>query len=856
MDKTPGPGTKAKWTLTLVLCLSVLLSTVLNTAVAVPDGGILVVTDFGTLSQRTGIEEHRLRAIASDMGDICEVDSNGDWVSVYLRIRETVAQTGGQYAFVQILGGDGVVPMASQINPQYLKQHSEGLDTFDPITLTDDKYGDLDKDGIQEVPVARLPDGFSGELLTKQYEIAQQPTQDRSSSFVYTMADKTRIEVGQAVEATIAGSPTRYESPPWFSSTRWLKQAVDMKDDEGAAFFLQHGNVKDRTQWANDSGGVAWHIDDDGNADYVMSAACWGGWIAEREYQYFVPQNGWEVFFKNDDGIYPAQRPTAENTLALEFLSRGTRGYFGSTGVSYTKADQVLAEVFFGELSRGVEPALAAFRGKRAAGEYDSDVMKKMEMQYSFYGLISSEYWRRQPASSSATSLVFDVSSSMEEASAGQSKLEAAKDAGQTVLDVLANYSGPGSTTGLATFSGSSESVVEPSEDTSAVRSAISGLYTQSNTDMLAGINVGTSQLAGSSADDKAIFYLSDGMDTAGNSWESIVQAAEEAANQGIAIYTIGFGDQGSLDETLLQEIASVTGGEYRWADPGVAMALVAQFTKSQVVRSGATPLFETTGAIAEGETQDVGVATVPDQYGDLQVVLAWPGSDMDVKLTDPAGTQVEDGYPGFVLTKTERTAQVTVEGAPSGDWALSVHGVETSMPEEPFYALASFRESTGTPPASGGGTPASDGSELWLLILALVGVGGIAAVTLGRKTGGGGGVRSMAVSLGESSAKVNGPRLVDAAGRSYALKVGANTIGRASDNDVVITDASVSRHHCLLALEESGARVRDLQSSVGTKVDGARLREGAISDGGKLMLGEVTLTLRLGAAGNDGEGV
>jgi SARP family transcriptional regulator, regulator of embCAB operon len=41
--------------------------------------------------------------------------------------------------------------------------------------------------------------------------------------------------------------------------------------------------------------------------------------------------------------------------------------------------------------------------------------------------------------------------------------------------------------------------------------------------------------------------------------------------------------------------------------------------------------------------------------------------------------------------------------------------------------------------------------------------------------------------------------QLVDASGRRYPLTAAATTIGRLADNDIVLDDASVSRHHAVV---------------------------------------------------------
>lgn len=82
---------------------------------------------------------------------------------------------------------------------------------------------------------------------------------------------------------------------------------------------------------------------------------------------------------------------------------------------------------------------------------------------------------------------------------------------------------------------------------------------------------------------------------------------------------------------------------------------------------------------------------------------------------------------------------------------------------------------------------------------------------------------------------------LVDAGGRRYQLRPGApTTLGRAVDNDIVIADASVSRHHASIVPRDGGFALCDLGSQNGTYVGGQRIAgERALSDGDDLRLGD-----------------
>jgi hypothetical protein len=58
-----------------------------------------------------------------------------------------------------------------------------------------------------------------------------------------------------------------------------------------------------------------------------------------------------------------------------------------------------------------------------------------------------------------------------------------------------------------------------------------------------------------------------------------------------------------------------------------------------------------------------------------------------------------------------------------------------------------------------------------------------------------------------------------------YPLRIGLNTVGRSSDNDVVVADCFISRRHCaILVHSRSGFELHDTASKNGTFLNGARL--------------------------------
>lgn len=58
-----------------------------------------------------------------------------------------------------------------------------------------------------------------------------------------------------------------------------------------------------------------------------------------------------------------------------------------------------------------------------------------------------------------------------------------------------------------------------------------------------------------------------------------------------------------------------------------------------------------------------------------------------------------------------------------------------------------------------------------------------------------------------------------------YELKIGLNTIGRLSDNDVVLPDPYLSRRHCAILVHASnGCELHDVASKNGTFLNGKKI--------------------------------
>lgn len=75
--------------------------------------------------------------------------------------------------------------------------------------------------------------------------------------------------------------------------------------------------------------------------------------------------------------------------------------------------------------------------------------------------------------------------------------------------------------------------------------------------------------------------------------------------------------------------------------------------------------------------------------------------------------------------------------------------------------------------------------------------------------------------------------------------------IGRMSSNDVVLSDANVSRRHAELRKEGDSWVIKDLDSTNGTLVNGKLAREHTLADGDRITFGTIELVFRGPGGGN-----
>lgn len=87
---------------------------------------------------------------------------------------------------------------------------------------------------------------------------------------------------------------------------------------------------------------------------------------------------------------------------------------------------------------------------------------------------------------------------------------------------------------------------------------------------------------------------------------------------------------------------------------------------------------------------------------------------------------------------------------------------------------------------------------------------------------------------------------VIEVDGVQHPLRTGTTVVGRGSDAGIRISDTAASRQHLELIWDGKAGIARDLGSTNGSKINGQRFREAALSPGTVITIGQTALRFQL----------
>lgn len=107
-------------------------------------------------------------------------------------------------------------------------------------------------------------------------------------------------------------------------------------------------------------------------------------------------------------------------------------------------------------------------------------------------------------------------------------------------------------------------------------------------------------------------------------------------------------------------------------------------------------------------------------------------------------------------------------------------------------------------------------------------------------------------VSSSSVQSRVSWQGVIEVDGTQHILTSARTIIGRGTDAGIVIADAGSSRRHAEVLWDGERAMLRDLGSTNGTRIDGQKVSEAALSPGSRFTIGRTDLVFRVVPVSDD----
>jgi beta-lactamase superfamily II metal-dependent hydrolase len=272
-----------------------------------------------------------------------------------LEVRRALAAT--RYAGVVLLGGYDVLPaIRLDVLPANLRQQlgpaaANDYDNF--IVWNDEAYGDISGDGVADLPVSRIPDAKSPQLVYAAL----------SSGLPAPLV--TRFGIRNSARP-FADSPYNLlpDSTAMLVSAPTTPAIIGSKSAKAhSVYFMLHGSDADATRFWGEQQGAMLEAVNLGNVPASMIGAvfagcCWGALVVDQ--LACLATSG-----------QPLGIRTTGMSMALSYLRAGVNAFVGCTGTHYSPTvapykyfGGPMHAAFFTRWSQGTPPARALFESR------------------------------------------------------------------------------------------------------------------------------------------------------------------------------------------------------------------------------------------------------------------------------------------------------------------------------------------------------------------------------------------------------------------------------------------------------------------------------------------------------------
>jgi beta-lactamase superfamily II metal-dependent hydrolase len=279
---------------------------------------------------------------------VTDLPSGGTWDQTMAVLRRSLPSTGEIEGVVVIGGYDIVVAQRLDTLPPSLRAKLRSGEPYDNFTVwSDEAYGDVRGPGTPRLPVSRIPDGRSRELV-----FAALSAPDSTVPVERAGIRNSARPFAEGIFGSMPGSEVLGISEPLLSSSGFPLVAR-------RNYFMLHGHYADGSRFLGETAtGAQPEAFNVGNVPspapaVVFAGCCWGALTVDQR----------------AIDVAPAGVPTpktVDSSIALTFLARGATAFVGCTGAHYSP-DEAPYEFFGGPLHRAFWQAHAAGRAPAVA---------------------------------------------------------------------------------------------------------------------------------------------------------------------------------------------------------------------------------------------------------------------------------------------------------------------------------------------------------------------------------------------------------------------------------------------------------------------------------------------------------
>ena len=351
---------------------------------------LLFVTSRSTLAANIGATEcaRVLASIrASQQPLLDDLPPLGNAQAAAEHVRRRLAQRPNVKGVV-IVGGYDVVPAHPRncLTEELRRRLPDNDDPDDFVVWSDDLYGVRGSSGRLELPVSRIPDGKSAQLVAAALQAARGQV-PAARAGVRNVARP----FAEQVFRVLPGPGNLHVSRP--ATYDQQTPSLDLKSER--VYFMLHGDYVDSSRFWGE--GTANHREAVNISNIpqqfkgiVFTGCCWGALTVDTP-----------------AGRVSTGRPFGQKTvgssLALSFLARGALAFIGCTGAHYSPLEAPynyfggpMHTSFWRHYNAGVAPALALFNAKNEynvgiphgrSGATSMAIENKILRQYTCLGL-------------------------------------------------------------------------------------------------------------------------------------------------------------------------------------------------------------------------------------------------------------------------------------------------------------------------------------------------------------------------------------------------------------------------------------------------------------------------------------